>query len=170
MKTFAFAGNATIKHINPRKEGPDDEKALALDLKLQATVPAEFWDFFHEDLRPALYTDAGAVKNTLMESIGFAHSVRNCEMTILEKRFFGVEVKKFQLRAKDGHQVDMTFSVTLAPTGNEIAQLAEYLQDDVRVEITPQPDLFEGQEADGNVLVTFPGAGAALSHIQENAE
>lgn len=147
MKTFAFAGNATIKHINPRKEGPDDEKALALDLKLNATVGAEFWDFFHEDLASVLYTDTGAARNALMESIGFNHSVRNCTLEIIDRTLYGVEVKNFKLRAKDDHKIDMTFSVTFQPSGGELAMLAEYLQEELPVIITPQPDLFEAKEA-----------------------
>ena len=32
---FKVAGNATIKHLNVRKEGPDDDQQLAVDVKLE---------------------------------------------------------------------------------------------------------------------------------------
>ena len=33
--TFAVEGSATIKHLNVRKEGPEDNKVLAVDIKLE---------------------------------------------------------------------------------------------------------------------------------------
>lgn len=143
MQVFRFDGRATIKHINPRKEGPEDDKSLAVDIKLNGSVDATAWDYFHEDLRPALYTDVGAAKNALMESIGFAHSVRNCTLTILERTFHGVEVKNFKLRPKDSWLADLTFSVTITPDGDDIGLLAEYLQEEVAVSVEPQPELFD---------------------------
>ena len=32
---FKVAGSATIKHLNVRKEGPEDDKILAVDIKLE---------------------------------------------------------------------------------------------------------------------------------------
>lgn len=32
---FKVAGSAAIKHLNVRKEGPDDEKILAVDIKME---------------------------------------------------------------------------------------------------------------------------------------
>ena len=145
MNTFSFNGQATIKHLNPRKEGPEDEKALALDIKLCGTVPADLWDYFHEGIKEALYTDAGAAKNALMEAIGFNHAVSNCTMEILEQRFHGVEVSKFKLKPKDGWKAELTFSVTISPDSNEIAQFAEFLQDEVSLVLMPEPDLFNEQ-------------------------
>lgn len=145
MDAFRFEGNATIKHINPRKEGPEEEKNLAVDIKLNGTVPAEVWDYFHEDIKPCLYTDAGTAKNSMMESIGFAHSVRNCTVMMLERIFHGAEVKNFKVRPKDGWLADLTFSVTISPDGSDIALLAEYLQEEVAVTVLPQPDLFGDQ-------------------------
>lgn len=144
METFKFDGQATIRHINTRKEGPEDDKNLAVDVKLNGTVDWTAWDFFHEDLRPVLYTDVGAAKNCMMESIGFAHSVRNCSMTILERTFQNVEVKNFKLRPTDGFKAEITFSATITPDGDDIGLLAEYLQEEVAVKIEPQPDLFDG--------------------------
>lgn len=145
MQTFRFDGRATIRHINPRKEGPEDDKNLALDVKLNGTVPAEVWDYFHENLKPVLYTDVGAAKNGLMESIGLAHSVRNCTLVMLERTFYGVEVKNFKVRPSDDWKADLTFSVTITPDGDDIALFAEYLQEEVAVQIEPQPDLFDAE-------------------------
>lgn len=32
---FKVSGSAAIKHLNVRKEGPDDEKILAVDIKME---------------------------------------------------------------------------------------------------------------------------------------
>jgi hypothetical protein len=45
---FKVSGIATIKHLNVRKEGPDDEKIIALDVKL---------DFEKLDWRICLHFD-----------------------------------------------------------------------------------------------------------------
>ena len=142
MNTFHFNGRATVKHLNPRKEGPDDEKTLALDVKLQGKVPASLWDYFHEGLRPVLYTDLGAARNLLMESIGFNNEVKNCTVTILGRDFLGVTVGKFKLKPIDTWRIELTFSITVQPSGTEVAEFAEYLQDEVDVFSTPAPDLF----------------------------
>lgn len=142
---FSFDGNATIKHINPRKEGPEEEKILALDVKLNATVSADLWDFFHPGLKPVIYTDAGGVQNVLMEAIGFNNMVRNCTVNINKCQFHNVDVKNFKMRPKDGWKADLTFSVSVDPDGNEIAVLAEFLQEEVAVVIEPQRELFDEQ-------------------------
>lgn len=148
MDVFKFDGRATIRHINTRKEGPEDDKNLAVDIKLNGTVSADVWHYFHEGLRDVLYTDVGAAKNGLMESIGFAHSVRNCTLTILERTFHGVEAKNFKVRPTDTWTADLTFSVSIDPSGDDIGLLAEYLQEEVAVKLEPQPDLFDGQQAE----------------------
>jgi hypothetical protein len=35
---FQFSGKAEILHLNARKEGPDDDKQLAVDVKLRAVT------------------------------------------------------------------------------------------------------------------------------------
>lgn len=148
MNKFRLDGLAVIKHINTRKEGPDEEKELAIDVKMEATVDAAYWDFFHEGLRDSLYTDIGAVRNPLMDAIGFSHSVRNCTLDLLGASFNEVEVSKFKLRPKDGNKVALQFAVSLSPRGNEVGQLAEFLQEETEVHIEPQPELnFDGGQA-----------------------
>lgn len=143
MPKFSFNGMATIKHLNPRKEGPEEDKVLAMDVKLNATVDADIWDFFHPGIKPLLYTDAGGVQNVMMEAVGYANLVSNCTVEIVECRFYSVDVKNFKIRPKDGWKADLTFSVTIDPQGDQIAVMAEYLQDEVRVVIEPQPELFD---------------------------
>lgn len=154
MDKFEYKGKAEIKHLNVRKEGPDDEKALAVDVKLSFVASAELIDFFHDGLRSVLFTDIGAVKNCYLESLKFSNKIKNCELTILDQHYNGVDVSKFVLTPKDTNQVTITFSVSISPSGTEVAQLAEYVMDEVDIHILPLPQLDFGtaQEAPAHVV------------------
>jgi len=141
MDKFEYKGKAEIRHLNVRKEGPDDEKALAVDVKMQCTTSADLLDFFHEGLSAVLFTDADAVKNLLLKPLAFANTIMNCDVDILGERYSGVDVSKFILEPKDGRQVVMTFSISIQPNGDEVAKLAEFVMDEVDVHIRPQPEL-----------------------------
>lgn len=147
MDKFTYSGHAEIRHLNIRKEGPEDEKILAVDIKFQCTAPATMFDFFDEGLRSVLYTDVGAVKNLAISPIGFTNTVMNCDLTILGQRYGSVEVGKFSLKPKDGHQVEMTFGISIQPTGDEVARLSEFVMDEVDIQIEPQPELDFGTKA-----------------------
>ncbi len=141
MDKFEYKGKAEIRHLNVRKEGPDDEKALAVDIKVECITSADMLDFFHEGLKAALFTDAGAVKNVMLEPLKFSNSILNCELVILDQRYIGVDANKFSLKPKDGNQVAMTFSVSIQPNGDDVAKLAEFVMDEVDIHVLPQPTL-----------------------------
>lgn len=146
MDKFEYKGKAEIKHLNVRKEGPDDEKVLAIDIKLQCTTSADMLDFFHEGIKAVLFTDAGAVKNLMLKPLEFMNTVMNCELGILGKSYGGVDVGKFQLKPKDGNQVAMSFSVSIQPSGDEVARISEFVMDEIDISILPQPQLDFGEK------------------------
>ena len=148
MSLFAFNGRAEIKHFNARKEGPEEDKILALDIKLLTKTDSDALRFFDEELVHFLYLpDSGAVRNLMLEPIKFKHEVQNCELLIAGCQFHGVRVSKFQIEAADGWQLYMTWQCSFLPSRDECAILAEYLQEEVEVCITAQPDLFDDGEA-----------------------
>ncbi|WP_298016812.1 hypothetical protein [uncultured Castellaniella sp.] len=147
MDKFTYSGPAEIRHLNCRKEGPEEEKVLTVDVKFLCTTNAAMFDFFDDALRFALYTDAGAVKNPALQPIGFSTTVMNCDLTILGRRYGSVEVSKFSLKPKDGHLVEMTFGISIQPMADEVAQLAEFVADEVDILIEPQPELDFGGRA-----------------------
>jgi len=63
-------------------------------------------------------------------------------------RFPGSDVKKFALTPRDGGLVDLTCSVSIFPSSNEVADLAKNVQDGARVEIEGPPDLFDNPETE----------------------
>lgn len=145
MDKFEYKGKAEIKHLNVRKEGPEDDKNLAVDVKLQCVASAELFDFFHEGLRKVLFTDIGAVKNYYLNALTFSNKIKNCELEIAGQRYLGVDIHKFTLEPKDTDQVTMTFSACISPTSNQVAILAEFVMDEVSIEVMPSPELDFGE-------------------------
>ncbi|OVE46717.1 DNA translocase FtsK [Chromobacterium violaceum] len=151
MSLFTFEGRAEITHINTRKEGPDEDKVLAVDIKLTARAPAALISFFDEQLASVLYLDSGAVRNQMMEPIKFKHDVPDCELVIGRLQFMGAKVSKFQIEPVDGFQINLTWQNSFQPSGNDVAILSEYLKDEIDVYVAAQPDLFgQAQAGDGD--------------------
>jgi len=145
MSQFTFQGRSEIRHINTRKEGPDEEKVLALDIKLTAKIDARLLEYFDSELSGFLFLPdgAGAVRNTAMEPIKFKHEIENCDLEIAGLNFHGVKVSKFSIEPVDGRQAWLTWQNSFQPASNEVAVISEYLMDEVEVIVASQPDLFE---------------------------
>lgn len=157
---FKYRGKAEIKHLNTRKEGEDENKILAVDVKFQTKCASNMWNFFDDDIATVLYTDVGAVKNKRMGAIDFDNEINNCELVLFgERRFPGCTVKKFSLKPADTHQALLTFSVTIQPTKDEVAILAECLMDEIDIEVLPQPELDFG-----------PGGGPSLDDLNRRLQ
>ena len=74
---FKVAGNATIKHLNVRKEGPDDDQQLAVDVKLEFNkIGRELCNYFDEALAEFLWrgnSDALIVRNSWMAPVVYTN-------------------------------------------------------------------------------------------------
>lgn len=159
---FRLAGIAEIKHLNVRKEGPDDEKILAVDVKLAFTkVDRALCAYFDEALEAFLWrAESGeimAARNAFMHPVAYANEITSASVKIDGASFVGCEVKKFALQPRDGGTVDVTCSVSLYPSSGDVAELAKRVQDGARVEIEGPPDLFDGDggaAAAGNTSTT----------------
>lgn len=137
MSKFRYYGPAEILHINARKEGPDDEKELAVDVKLKCSIESDALRYFDEMLAELLYLDSGAVRNIMMGPITFLHEIEHYRLDAFGLMFTDVKVKKFSIEPKDGRRASLTFQISFKPSGNEVAELAEYLQDDVDIVLEP---------------------------------
>ncbi len=135
---FRLHAHATVTHINARKEGPDDDKVLAVDVKLQTLLDFDILNFFEPALAAFLYLQGGAVRNTLMGPITFTHELEHYRLDIAGGSHFGTKVKKFSIEPRDSYKVLLTFLVSFKPSGDEVAQIAEYLQDDLLVSLEPE--------------------------------
>ncbi|MGE8369339.1 DNA translocase FtsK [Cupriavidus sp.] len=131
MEKFQFMGAATILHLNTRKEGPEDNQELALDLKFKAVADHRVMRFFDELLANFMFLSNGAVRNKIMGPITYGHELESYRLDMVGSTFTGVRVKKFSLEPKDGFKVWVTFSVSFKPSGDEVARVAEFLLDEI---------------------------------------
>jgi hypothetical protein len=154
-KKLRLACVATIQHLNTRKEGPDDDKELACDLKLSTTVNAGIFEYFDAPLGLTLYTPEGAARNLMIGAIPFTHELMDYRLTMNGVEQYGVKVKKFQIHAMDGFKAQLSFSVSFKPTGTEVATLAEFLQDDIDLTLEPANEELDlgGKEYDDSNVV-----------------
>jgi hypothetical protein len=148
---FKLSGWAAIKHLNVRKEGPEDEQILAVDVKLELKkVDWRFCDYFDPALAPFLWrgdTDAMIVRNAFLAPVLYAHLVSSAHVAIDDHTFVGCDVKKFAIQPQDGGVLTLTCSVTLYPTATEVADLAKRVQDEVTVALEGPPDMFAAEPA-----------------------
>lgn len=146
---FKVSGAATIKHLNVRKEGPEDDKVLAVDIKMEISrVDRRLCAFFDDALEAFLWrgdTDALIVRNLYLEPIKYFNDIEGATVEIDGKTFVGCRVSKFAILPKDGGVIDLTLSVAAYPTSGEVASLANLVQDGAAVSIEGPPDLFAGE-------------------------
>jgi hypothetical protein len=143
---FKVNGPATIKHLNVRKEGPDDDKILAVDIKLEVKgVDRRLCAYFDEALEAFLWrgdTDALIARNGFLEPVRYLHTISSATATIADQTFYGCDVSKFTINPRDGGVIDLTMSVSAYPDSDEVAALAKRVQDETRITVEGPPDLF----------------------------
>lgn len=155
---FKVSGIATIKHLNVRKEGPDDEKILAVDVKLEIVkVDRRLCAYFDEALEAFLWrgdTDALIARNMFLVPVAYCNEIGGASVVIGSHSYSGCDVKKFQLNPRDGGVMTLTCSVSLYPNSGDVADLAKFVQDEINVSIEGPPDLFTG---DPDLAPAIPG-------------
>lgn len=144
---FKVAGMATIKHLNVRKEGPDDEKILAVDVKLEIKqLDRRLCGYFDEALEAFLWrgeTDALIARNAYLYPVCYGNEISGASVVIGSNSYAGCDVKKFAIEPHDGGVITLVCSVALYPNASEVSDLAKMVQDDVSVSIEGPPDLFD---------------------------
>jgi hypothetical protein len=147
LPIFSVSGNATIKHLNVRKEGPEDEKVLAVDVKLEISkVDRRICACFDEALEAFLWrgdTDALIVRNYMLSPVKYGHTLRSVRVVVGSETFSDCEVGKFTFEPARGGVFTLGLSVTITEIGSdEVAGLARMVQDKVYTSIEAAPDLF----------------------------
>lgn len=142
-RKFNYEGLASIIHMNTRKEGPEDDKYLTIDLKLTAIADKSIFDYFDDRISEALYTDIGAVRNTMIGPITFNYELEHYALEVMARYFYEVRIKKFILQPMDGRLVETSFQVSFKPMADDVARLAEYLQDAIAIKVKPMDQELE---------------------------
>lgn len=163
MDKFRFMGRATIQHLNTRKEGPEDAQELALDLKLKAIADHHVMRHFDEQLSDFVFLSNGAVRNKIMGPVTYGHELESYRLDMVDSTFFSVKVKKFSLEPMDRFKVAVTFSVSLKPSGDEVARIAEFLQDEIELCLVPSDNELDfGARAEASYVYAESGSGDEL--------
>jgi hypothetical protein len=143
---FKIDSLATIKALNIRKEGEDDEKIVAVDVKLEfKKVDRRLCAYFDSAIEEFLWrgeTDALMVRNAFLKPLAYVNSIKDATIVIGTHEYSGCDVGKFQIEPQDGGVITLTCSATVNPNEADIADLAKAVQDDTQVSIEGPPDLF----------------------------
>jgi hypothetical protein len=143
---FKVSGIATIKHLNVRKEGPEDEKILAVDVKLEIKdVDRRLCGYFDDALEAFLWrgnTNALIVRSAFLAPVMYLGEISNATCQIGLNHFSGCDVKKFQIQPRDGGVMTLTCSLSIYPSSADVSDIAKMVQDEERVVIEGPPDLF----------------------------
>lgn len=142
--------HAILKHINLRKEGPEDAKEPAFDLKLLAIVPAMLIDELmcgssnEKQALEGFWLPDGSPRFLQIETVRFERQIDHCVANISDIEMKDCKAKNFSFIAKDKHTAELGFSVSSKQwPSNALAILAELLQESVSVHLwCPQGDLF----------------------------
>lgn len=156
--SFSLTGYATLTHLAPRKEGPGDDKVLALDAKLEMSVGYEIaaalagadiaealftslWDVVDVDLNPR-FLGLGKIECPDAEFGGLTAVIGGIKIE-------GAKARKFSFKAAPKGSADLAFSLSVSnPPSNALPVLAEYLGEALHLVITTaQMDLDLSGEA-----------------------
>lgn len=138
--------SAVLTHINARKEGPSDEKTLAIDIKFAAQCTAEHLAYFGDTLRHFLFDVDGKVRMPNLDTVKLKGEIRHMSLTVEE----GIVVEdakldKFTVDPEDGERVTLGFTAHFTPKGRQVAMLAELLGEAVTLDVVPQAELPLGE-------------------------
>jgi len=156
--TFSFAGTATVRHVNLRKEGATEAKSVMADIKLEAIADASILHPFNDALVSLLFNRAGEPRIVNLAPIHLDGSIKHLHCNFLEWKLDlrDIEAKKFQFEPMSGSRVLMTFSIAIAPHGQQTAMLAEMLGEAVKVTLGVESDLL-AQEGDFSAAIKAMG-------------
>lgn len=114
---FRLDSLATVKHLGIRKEGPEDDKIIAADVKLEIKgLDRRLCRYFDDAIEAFLWrgdTDALIVRNDFLHPIGYANVIEDAIIKIGTLEFIG-DAKKFFITPCDGGVITLALSVAHA--------------------------------------------------------
>lgn len=143
---FAINAMAMVKHINMRKEGPQDKRLLAVDVQLSfANLDRSICRFFDPALEAFLWRTQGGElvpRNEWLEPPVYGNVLHGAIMQIDKDIFSGCEVRKFTLVPMVRGVVNLSCGVSFNPGTKDVTHLARLVQDQAMVFIAGPNDLF----------------------------
>ena len=137
MQKFKLNCQAEIEHINVRKEG-DDEKELAVDLKLSAVTIHDVLFMLDDAIDVFFFKSGGIVRNTALKPVGFDYELQHYALDMLGISYTGCVVKKIEVKPIDGSMIALRFQVSLKPLNSDVSRMVEFIKELVEIKLYPQ--------------------------------
>lgn len=117
---FRVVGQASVKHINVRKQGVENDRILAVDMKLSFTgVDQSICSFFNPLLEDFLWRPhlEGflTVADPFLEPLRYTHHLTGCMMQVGRENFHQVQARHFTLAPEEYGKVQLGCGVSLYP-------------------------------------------------------
>lgn len=84
MTPLAIIGKATLKHVNLRKEGNEDNRERAADLKIVLVTNSEVLLAFSPTVRMFLFNQDGTLRHPAVEELHWNAEAKHMQMTIMQ--------------------------------------------------------------------------------------
>jgi len=142
---FEYAGAAKVSAVNLKKEGPDHDKVLAVEIAASVMVDRAFMANFDPTLGAFLW-DGDAIRFPSMGPVGWTGSVRNMEIEILGLFASGVALDRFEITPLPGESASIEFRARWRPEANDVAIVSESLVEptvDIKLTLMPALDFTE---------------------------
>lgn len=133
VNSFELEGSASLLQLNARKEGPEDHKVLATDLKLRIVTSNDILLSFHPQLRLMLFDKDGEPRFTRLGTVSWDQEFQqmalemNAPLVDRVLKFSDVKLRKFTFEARKAGQVDLVFQATVKPDKGEFDILGQVL-------------------------------------------
>lgn len=150
LNIIFIGGKAEVTHVNVRKQGDDDSRVLALDLKLQGEVQSSALnqllgagqgDDFSNMFWGAADTDPESLRTHAIEWIDIDGEWRN-RFAYLGKLEVRCHLRKAKVRPRPGHRLDLEASIAIENPSHEVRDYAiESLREYIQCRIDSDPEL-----------------------------
>jgi len=128
---------AELKNVNIRTENNGDERVLACDLKIKASITADEAKPLFQDtpgMVKTLFDSAGNVLNPVFQ-FSYRMPIENIELHLDDRKYKGCKVKKnMKLIPRNGSRFEIMFTCQLNDV-KDIRPMAARLHEEIKVTI-----------------------------------
>ena len=151
---------AELKGLNVRKEGPEDNREIAIDLKFEGETDGKILkDLFGADHIPPFWLDNPDKDSRYhgITGIGCSGEFEGHELKFAKQHLYGAKVHKIAVLPRPHRMVSIDFTVSIKhPAQTVINAMTEMIRELGDVEVRGERDLFSDDE-DGETVLEFPG-------------
>lgn len=138
---------AEIEHLNVRKEGEEDDRELAIDVKASGAADAAVLNRLlgvaqDESIEHTFWDKDQRTKLLGLGECAVQGKVQNCNVQIGGLHIAGCAVGKFRFEVLDQHRIHLTCSISrTSPAAGVTEKLAGYTREQVLLIIEGPPEL-----------------------------